>query len=235
MRRLDGAHELLDGPLDAALLAGNLRDLARVNRWLGGASLSAAAILPLAAGRSVLSVLDVGTGGADIALRLFRYGRGKRNETMELAATDIDPLIVDYAAARVSGRFPVALRHIQDEADASYDVVHASMVLHHVELGADLGAVTFLRDAARVARDAVVINDLDRGWRWLGGAWLMTHLLTRNAYTRHDAPLSVRRAYTADEVTTFARRAGLRLVATYRSRPAYRYALVFVHDQPPGG
>jgi hypothetical protein len=88
---------------------------------------------------------------------------------------------------------------------------------------------------ARVARDAVVINDLDRGWRWLAGAWLMTRLLTRNKYTRHDAPLSVRRAYTADEVVGLARRAGLRLVARYQTRPAYRYALVFVHDQPAHG
>ena len=45
MDRLADAVELLDGPLDdQATLAGNLRDLARVNRWLGGASLSGPAI-----------------------------------------------------------------------------------------------------------------------------------------------------------------------------------------------
>ena len=42
MQRLTDALELLDGPLDdPATLAGNLRDLGRVNRWLGGVDLSA--------------------------------------------------------------------------------------------------------------------------------------------------------------------------------------------------
>ena len=37
MDRRTDATELLDGPLDdPAALAGNLRDLRRVNRWLGG-------------------------------------------------------------------------------------------------------------------------------------------------------------------------------------------------------
>ena len=45
MKRLDDAVELLDGPLDDPVaLAGNLRDLRRINRWLGGAALSSAAI-----------------------------------------------------------------------------------------------------------------------------------------------------------------------------------------------
>src|SRR5687768_14325547 len=72
MRRLNGAHELLDGPLDEQVLAGNLRDLARVNRWLGGAELSrrALAAVPGIGGRPVLSVLDVGTGAADVPMAL---------------------------------------------------------------------------------------------------------------------------------------------------------------------
>ena len=50
-RQID-AVELLDGPLDdPAALAGNLRDLRRINRWLGGARLSADAIDALAAHR----------------------------------------------------------------------------------------------------------------------------------------------------------------------------------------
>ena len=48
MRRMDrraDAPEHLDGPLgDRAVLAGNLRDLRRVNRYLGGTALSRRAI-----------------------------------------------------------------------------------------------------------------------------------------------------------------------------------------------
>ena len=225
MRRLEAAHELLDGPLDERLLEGNLRDLARVNRWLGGVDLSERAIAPLSMNNFVLSILDVGTGGADIPLRLARDGR-------EITATDIKPEIV--AAATRSSRDKVVIREgaLSAEADASFDVVHASLVIHHLDPAA---AVSFLADMSRVARQAVVINDLDRGWRWWASAWLLTRLATRNEYTRHDAPLSVRRAYTEKDVVQMAQQAGLRPVARYATRPAFRYALVFVHDQKARG
>ena len=54
MRRVTDRDELLDGPLDdVALVRGNLRDLARVNRRLGGVRLSIAAIAALAGDRPV--------------------------------------------------------------------------------------------------------------------------------------------------------------------------------------
>ena len=78
MDRLTGVEELLDGPLDdRPALVGNLRDLARVNRRLGGLDLSARAIDALAPGRSSIEVLDVGTGGADIPLASDRSRPGR--------------------------------------------------------------------------------------------------------------------------------------------------------------
>ena len=46
VERLSGARELIDGPLDERMLAGNLRDLERVNWWLGGVDLSWRALEP---------------------------------------------------------------------------------------------------------------------------------------------------------------------------------------------
>jgi len=83
---------------------------------------------------------------------------------------------------------------------------------------------------ARVAGRAVIVSDLDRAWRWWAGAWLLSHLATRNRYTRNDAPLSVRRAYRPAEVARMAETVGLRVVNRYRARPAYRYAIVFERD-----
>ena len=129
MRRLEEGHELLDGPLDERVLAANLRDLARINRWLGGTDLSERAIAPLALNNFVLSILDVGTGGADIPLSLARDGR-------EITATDIRPEIVAAAAISASrGRVTVREGALSDESDASFDVVHASLVIHHLDPG----------------------------------------------------------------------------------------------------
>src|SRR4051794_8159801 len=103
MKRLDDAPELLDGRLDGRLLAGNLRDLARVNRWLGGSKLSQAAVAPLVAGLAAPSLLDVGTGAADIPVALSR-SLGKKAPRLAITATDVRTEIVDSAAATAAGK-----------------------------------------------------------------------------------------------------------------------------------
>jgi len=85
------------------------------------------------------------------------------------------------------------------------------MLLHHLEPTA---AVAVLCEMSRVARRGIVVNDLLRSrFAWLG-AWLLSHLATRNRYTRYDAPLSVRRAYTVPELTSLIAAAGLRVQAS---------------------
>ena len=81
----------------------------------------------------------------------------------------------------------------------------------------------------------VIVNDLNRACvHWLG-AWLLGHLLTRNALTRHDAPLSVRRAYTPREMARLLRDAGLEPRAIQRAFLGHRYALSAVPvDWRPG-
>jgi ubiquinone/menaquinone biosynthesis C-methylase UbiE len=229
VRRLAGATELLDGPLDRATLAGNLRDLARVNRWLGGSRLSWRAVLFVLRRHGPdddLRVLDIGTGAGDIP-RYLRRATAYRYPGIRITATDVRPDIV--AIAERNARYPsfdvrLARTDRIDEPDSSCDIVHASLVLHHLE---PPEAVKLLREMARVAREAVIVNDLDRARPWLLGAQILSRLATRNRYTRHDAPLSVRRAYRPDELAALAKRAGLREGARLWTRPRYRYALVF--------
>jgi ubiquinone/menaquinone biosynthesis C-methylase UbiE len=229
MERLTDAVELLDGPLtDPVALAGNLRDLARINRRLGGADLSGAAIEALAAHRDDLTLLDVGTGGADIPLALIERAtvRGRRLHVVGVD-TRAEVLVAALAANPAIAMADALELHVGDGRslpypDRSFDVAHASLVLHHLE---PPEALRLLAEMARVARLGIVINDLKRsrpGWL---GAWLLGHLLTRNALTRHDAPMSVRRAYLPGEVSAMMRSAGLIPVATIRGAFGLRYAI----------
>ncbi len=108
-------------------------------------------------------------------------------------------------------------------ADRSFDVAHVSLVIHHLEPDA---AVGLLREMARVARLGIVVNDLVRSRPAWIGAWLLGRLLTRNRYTRHDGPLSVRRAYTVAELTGLIASAGLRVEGVARGPWGHRVALV---------
>ena len=226
--------ELLDGPLDdRAVIIGNLRDLARVNRRLGGARLTADAIEALAPGTAPISVLDVGTGGADIPLTLIERGRAQ-HRLITVTGIDKRPEVLAAAALadrRITATGELALRVGDARSlpypDDAFDIVHASLLLHHLEPAV---ARAVLAEMARVARLGVVINDLVRGRRaWLG-AWLLTHAITRNRFTRHDAPLSVRRAYTVDEMTALLATAGLRVARRFDGVAGHRVALAARRD-----
>jgi ubiquinone/menaquinone biosynthesis C-methylase UbiE len=230
MDRRSGVEELLDGPLeDADALVGNLRDLARINRWLGGRRLSEVAVDALAPGHAPITVLDVGTGAADIPLALIDRGRATRRH-VTVTGIDSRPEVVAAAAVAEprSTTTPELTLAVGDGRslpypDGSFDVAHASLVVHHLEPDA---ACALLREMSRVARLGVVINDLVRGRPSLLGAWLLGHLLTTNRYTRHDAPLSVRRAYTIAELTALLAASGLRAESRQTAWFGHRVAIV---------
>ena len=228
MRRQVGAKELLDGPLDSVQLAGNLDDLARFNRH--GGELSWALMRRLAPSTTKVSLLDVGTGGADIPRYLLQQAADAGLE-LTITATDVRPEIVDEARRRSAGlsRFDIMLAPADrlDFADDAFDVAHSSLLVHHLE-PAELTAL--LREMRRVARAGVIVNDLDRGWLWWLTAKVLGTLATRNEYTRYDAPLSVARAYRPDELAALAADAGLREVNRRWAHPPYRYGLAFVRS-----
>ena len=229
MDRLAGAEELLDGPLDdRAALIGNLRDLARVNRRLGGADLSARAIDGLAPGRASIAVLDVGTGAADIPLALIERGRAA-GRIVRVTGVDTRPEVLEAAAVidpRVTATGELAL-HVADGRalpfpDATFEVVHASLLVHHLDPDA---ARALFAEMLRVARLGVVVNDLVRSRATWLGAWLLAHVATRNRLTRYDGPLSVRRAYSRTELRALLAVAGLFPVVEIAGFAGHRVAI----------
>jgi hypothetical protein len=102
------------------------------------------------------------------------------------------------------------------------------MVVHHLEPGE---AAALLREMARVARTGIVVNDLARGRLAFVGAWLLAHGLSTNRFTRYDAPLSVRRAYTLQEARAIASDVGIRVVHAEWGVMRHRWAFAAVVDR----
>ncbi len=224
--------ELLDGPLDdRATLVGNLRDLRRANRWLGGVAMSVRAIegvLAASDGAGPVRILDVGTGGADVPLALLEHAHGSALD-WRLTGIDSRPEVLEAAAAadrRVTGTAGLEL-HVGDGRslpypDGAFDVVHTSLVVHHLE---PAEAALLLGEMTRVARRGIVVNDLVRGRLAFLGAWLLAHLVTGNRYTRHDAPMSVQRSYSRAELVAIVEASGARIVTTAGGLAGHRIAI----------
>jgi ubiquinone/menaquinone biosynthesis C-methylase UbiE len=80
--------------------------------------------------------------------------------------------------------------------DNSFDIVGSSLFVHHLE---PEEIVRFATESLRVARHAFLIHDLMRHPLHLALSYLGFPLY-RSRITRHDAPASVRRAYTVGEI-----------------------------------
>jgi ubiquinone/menaquinone biosynthesis C-methylase UbiE len=199
------------GAFGADELTANFRDIQRVNRWLGGRSVILNALPRLIPyGASSFSVLDVATGIADIPAAIERWAISHGYD-VSLTATDVAPQVLDLATARVSSSTRIQVQQADARAlpfdDGTFDVVTCSLALHHF---APADAVLVLREMDRVCRSGFVVNDLRRSELGFGASWLASRSMTRNRLTRHDAPLSVRRAYTPAELRSLLHEAGVR-------------------------
>lgn len=222
-RRIEGVEEHLDEDRhDAAELAQSLEQLADVNRLLGGTRAARRAVLEMLPADGPARVIDVGCGAGDVDAALLRWF--SRTRPIDITALDLHPQILAYARERTRGAG--SIRFVRGDAtalpfaDGSFDVAVMSLTLHHFE---DEAPVRVLREMGRVAR-AVVINDLERTWQNYAGARLLARTVwAGNRLTRHDGPLSVQRSFTASELSSLARNAGLRDVVVRRR---YFYRLV---------
>lgn len=209
--RLADTPERLDSAgHDPDVLAASLDHVAAVNRWLGGRRAvlrHLAAWLP-ADGRG--RVLDVGTGAGDLPRAIAEWGR-RRGRRLVITAVDLHPQTVAIARRRLE-RWPEVRVHRADAlalpyADDAFHVALMTLTLHHFD---DEHAVRALRALARVARRGVLVEELERCWpNYLGSKLLAATVWRRNPITRHDGPVSARRAYTPNELLALARRAGL--------------------------
>jgi SAM-dependent methyltransferase len=227
--RVRHAPELLDAPAhDRTELEESLGQVAQVNRFLGGLRAAWLPVQRLLRERAPLRILDVGTGSADIPLHLARRAR-RAGAAVTITATDVHPQMLEVARARTAraGCISVEAADALDlpYPDGSFDVVLLSLTLHHFEAA---GQVRVLEEAGRVARRAVVVNELERCRPNYVGARLLAATVWRgNRLTRHDGPLSVLRAFTAPELEALAHAAGLRVE---RSERRFFFRLVLVAD-----
>jgi ubiquinone/menaquinone biosynthesis C-methylase UbiE len=216
MRRAEAVLEYLDRPVPRADRDASLADMARLNAF-GGYALTLRGIRRLA-GRAPdsrpLLVIDVGGGRGDFARRLIREAP-RLGRPVRVVVVDRDADLVTLAAG---GQHPVPSVVRADATalpfrEASADIVTISLTLHHLEPAA---AVTSLGEMRTVARLGVVVNDLLRTRFSLGLVWLATRCFARHWISRHDGPLSVRRAYSPDELRILAEKAGVRALRVER-------------------
>lgn len=186
------SHELLDeGNVPREDMERSLRDLRRINKYLGGTGIYRRLLNRFEA----RSVLDIGAGTAD---DLEAIPHVPIRIAFDFKIDHLLYLRGDSRILRVVGdaqRLPFR--------DNAVDVVTSAHFFHH--FGPD-DNVVILREALRVAKDGVTVNDTRRHYVPLLFVQLLATLRLIGRITRNDAPASVRQAYTLDEARSIAER-----------------------------
>jgi len=172
------------------------------------------------------TLLDVGTGAADVPLALLGWARRRQLE-LTIVAVDREEAMVTLARHRTAGTGAIWVERADGRAlpyaAASFDVALCNLALHHLDPD---GAVRLLRELARVSRRGWLVADLERRLPAYLAAQALSVALWRSPITRHDGPLSVQRAYTRAEAERLVQAAGVR-AQVCRHFP-FRLALVGV-------
>ncbi len=208
MRTRERRPELMDRlDADPSQLDRSLVDLDRVNSWLGGRRTAVRLILEMAEqiAPGPVTVIDVGTGGADIPRALVRQA-SLRGLDLRVTATDIHPRTLDFARKATAGEKRIEVVRADALAlpfeDDSFDLALCCTTLHHFSRSeAGVG----LRELDRVAKHGLVVTDLARSWFAVAGADLLAETVwRRHPITKHDGPVSVRAAFTPMELAVLA-------------------------------
>lgn len=207
-----------------------LRDLTKVNRWLGGYRSITGVLASAADEEKELTVLDLGTGLADLPAHLVRWA-DRRGVTCRVTGVDANAATVSHARRYLDEVLDEPLRGRVEvrEGDAaalpyddgSFDVVTAALFLHHFS---SEEVVDMLREMTRLARRGIIVSDLHRHALAYHGIRMLTLAPYASEMVSHDGPLSVRRGFRREELSDLAVSAGL-ADFSLRWRWAFRWVL----------
>jgi len=220
--------ELMDQPdLDESSHRRALTGLGRINALSHTLRALADEVCRIAESKGLPSVrvLDVASGGGDVAIRLARSARSRGVE-VEVHGCDISPTAVAFAQSRAERagleRLSFSQRNVLEEPlPEGYDVVMCSLFLHHLD---QADAEALLERMAAAATRMILVDDLTRSCLAYLSAYVGCRLLTTSPIVHTDGPLSVRAAFTIAEVRQLTER--LRLQgATIRAHWPHRFLL----------
>jgi ubiquinone/menaquinone biosynthesis C-methylase UbiE len=214
--------ELLDTDSGTpAEVATALSDLRHINQWFGGIGATQSMIAAVAqkTGASSLSMLEVAAGAG--------YVPRAASARLRESGIKLDITLLDRANSHLRNGSGNGAPAVAGDAlalpfaDGSFDLVNCCLFVHHLE---PQEVVQFVNEGLRVCRIAVMINDLIRGPVHLALAYASLPLY-RSRFTYHDAPASVRRAYTILEMQQMLERSTASRVEIER-HPFFRMGVI---------
>jgi 2-polyprenyl-3-methyl-5-hydroxy-6-metoxy-1,4-benzoquinol methylase len=203
--------ELMDEPCEYEDLRSCLRDLEQVNRFTFGYKPTLDWLnrqLPHLPRHRTIHVVDVGCGGGDMLRKVAAWADAKKL-AVKLTGVDLNPYATRTAQEFTDTNLPIQWVTgdvYSFEPEIPIDIVISSLFTHHLD---DEEIVQFLMWMETTAQLSWFVNDLSRGPKAYAMFQLLAGCFRWHRFVRHDGPVSIRRSFSVDDWSSYARQAGL--------------------------
>ena len=210
-------------PYDA--LERSMQDVAWSNRLFGGTQtilFHVARLLQTVPPGTEIRILDIATGSADIPHALLAWGK-RRGLNFTIVGVDNHAAMLQMARVSAPDVYLVQADALAlPFAPGSFDLAFCALAFHHLGFEASARLLTVMD---RLTTRGFVVSDLRRDLPTLWGVETAMAVARAHPFTRHDAPASVRRAFTPPEYRKMVGLSGVQRVRV-RTHWYFRVALV---------
>ncbi len=190
-----------------------LRELEVINTWLGGNQVTINGIAKLFEQTNIpeeITIIDVGCGGGDMLRLIDRWAKTK-NKKVKLMGIDANPNIIAFAQNNLKDVAHIEFKAIDifspEFQSIRCDIVIGTLFFHHFT---QQQLSSFFNELKKQVRIGIVINDIHRHTLAYHSIKMLTHLFSKSAMVKFDAPLSVLRAFTKSELQEILSGAGIK-------------------------
>jgi 2-polyprenyl-3-methyl-5-hydroxy-6-metoxy-1,4-benzoquinol methylase len=205
-----------------------LRELEFINKWLGGNNVTLHAIGTLFKSLPkdrTYDIADLGCGGGDMAAHILKWGR-HHGYRFHITGIDANPNVVRFANQNVSDetsiKFKVMNVFSEEFSNLKFDVVVGTLFFHHLSREELISFFSLLKKQVKIG---LIINDIHRHALAYHSIKMLTALFSKSEMVKYDAPLSVRRAFTRNELQEVMTSAGYENF-TIRWKWAFRWEVI---------
>jgi len=212
LQHRDASKEILDDlHCEGEAVSQNLKELDVINSLLGGNVVSINALKKVlnSSPQKNWSIADLGCGSGQLMVEMNKT-LNKQKHVGSFTGFDANPFMVHYAREHCAKHKNIAvacLNVITESFKEEYDIVHASLFLHHFT---ETELVDLLQKISRHTRKAIIINDLHRHPLAYFSIKMLTSWFSKSYLVKHDAALSVAKGFKKKEWEIIFRTAGFK-------------------------
>ncbi len=201
--------ELMDGDdISFDAMAQTLKELNIINNRLGGHVITVTGINKLKGNASPLTVCEIGCGGGDNLMAIYKYCI-KKNIAVNFTGIDMNTECIAFAKQQYP-QLPcqwICSDYKQvDFGGIKPDVIFSSLFCHHFT---NEELVPMLKWLLQNSRRGFFINDLQRHWLAYYLIKYITKLFSKSYLIKNDACLSVARGFRKKEWQQLFQEAGI--------------------------